>query len=289
VAGGYNHGLAVDASGNIWAWGFNGYGQLGNGTTGSSWTNPFQLTSIGTVVTVSASTYESFAITTSGDVYAWGANWWGQLGDGTTTQRNSPYHDTGLSDIGSTASNGFASFWIPSGNTAMAQPGWWSGTCDVGNNSGSYPLYSTATNTITSFRGVLACGGGGGHGTNFGAGGATESEWQCVELVKRYMWLEWGVVPYSANGNQVVSNNNGAIMTKVTNTGSNLPAVGDVISFNAVSPYNTSVGHTAIVTEVGTTALTTMEENNGSDGIGSVPVSSGGVSTTTVNGWLHHS
>jgi alpha-tubulin suppressor-like RCC1 family protein len=294
VAGGYNHGLAVDSGGNAWAWGLNQYGQLGNGTTGSSYVSPFKLSSFGTVASVWASTYESFAITTSGEVYGWGANWWGQIGDGTTTERHSPQHDTGLSGIGSMASNGFASFWIPTGTTPMAQPSWWSGTCDVGNNSGSYPLYSTATNTITSYDGVVACGPGNtSYWTDFGSGGSSQNEWQCVELVKRYMYVEYGVPPYGANGDQIVSSYSGSIMTKVTNTGSNLPVAGDVISFNAVSPYDLSAGHTAIVTAVnvsgGSGTLTIMEQNTGhADGIGSVPVSSGGVSTTTVNGWLHH-
>jgi hypothetical protein len=33
VAAGYSHSLAVKADGTVWAWGYNGYGQLGDGTT----------------------------------------------------------------------------------------------------------------------------------------------------------------------------------------------------------------------------------------------------------------
>ena len=291
IAAGYNHGLAVDTGGNVWAWGLNNYGQLGNGTTGTSYVSPFKLTSFGTVASVVASTYESYAITTSGDVYGWGANWWGEVGDGSTTERNSPYHDTGLTSIASAASNGFASFWIPSGTMEQEQPSWWSGTCDVGNNSGSYPLYKAATGTITSFDGVVACGGGSSVDTTFGGESVSETEWQCTELVLRYMDLRWGVPNYVADGYQIVSNYSGSIMTKVTNTGSNLPSVGDVISFNRGSPYDALHGHTAIVTAVNADSITTMEQNNGSDpdGIGSVTVSSGGISTALVNGWLHHS
>ena len=186
-------------------------------------------------------------------------------------------------------------------NTSV--PSWWGEdatrtSCDIANHSLSYPLANDGV--TTSFDGVVACGprpddGGSQVNTTFGGAetdGNHQIEWQCVELVMRYMYLRWGVTPYYANGYQVVSNYSGSIMTAVTNTGSNLPYVGDVISFNRGNGYDAVSGHTAIVTSVDVpdSTITIMEQNVSSDGIGTVAIDSdGGLSTTTVNGWLHHS
>ena len=35
MAAGQNHSLAVSSDGTVWAWGYNYYGQLGDGTTGN--------------------------------------------------------------------------------------------------------------------------------------------------------------------------------------------------------------------------------------------------------------
>jgi len=82
-------------------------------------------------------------------------------------------------------------------------PPWWNGVCDVGNNPGSHPIGA-------SYNGVQACGpgptqGGTDHLVRFYPGAWGEYEWECVELVMRYLYLVYGIAPYSANGNTVVS------------------------------------------------------------------------------------
>ncbi len=73
----------------IEAWGDNTYGQLGNGTTvGASTPGPASLPAGVTPVAVAAGGYHSLAIGSDGNLYAWGQNGYGQLGDGTTTERN---------------------------------------------------------------------------------------------------------------------------------------------------------------------------------------------------------
>lgn len=84
---GYEHSAAITESGDLYMWGSNEYGQLGNGTTTDSDT-PIKIMS--NVSSLSLGNVHSAAITKSGDLYMWGYNYYGQLGNGTTTDSNTP-------------------------------------------------------------------------------------------------------------------------------------------------------------------------------------------------------
>jgi alpha-tubulin suppressor-like RCC1 family protein len=98
VAVGLAHSLALKSDGTVWAWGYNGYGQLGDGTT-TQRLAPVQVTGLADVVAISAGTYHSIALKRDGTIWAWGYNYYGQLGDGTTLQRNSPVRVQGLKGV----------------------------------------------------------------------------------------------------------------------------------------------------------------------------------------------
>jgi hypothetical protein len=145
-----------------------------------------------------------------------------------------------------------------------------------------------------SYDGIAACGtayGDGGNSNEQGTvsyGGVQFDSvgFQCVELVMRYMYYDFNVAPYSANGNTVVSNYNGSVFTKETNPAADgLPSVGDILSFAGTpsSPF----GHTSIVIGVSSSSLTTLNENDTSNGLDTVPVSNGVVGGG-VTGWLHN-
>ena len=90
VAAGRNHTVAVKVDGTLWAWGSNEYGNIGTGASDtSSHATPVQVA--GTAWTaVAAGDLHTVAMKTSGRLYAWGNNTSGQVGDGTTVQKNSP-------------------------------------------------------------------------------------------------------------------------------------------------------------------------------------------------------
>jgi len=96
VAGGEQYSLALKSDGTVWGWGYNGLGQLGNGAAGViPVKNPVQVVVAGggalnNVVAIAASSCHSLALKSDGTVWAWGCNTSGQLGDGTTTNRNNP-------------------------------------------------------------------------------------------------------------------------------------------------------------------------------------------------------
>lgn len=82
-----NHSVAIDKDKNLWAWGRNALGQIGDGTT-TLRNSPVQIMT--KVKQVSAGYNHTSAIKEDGTLWVWGNNSNGQLGDGTTTQKNSP-------------------------------------------------------------------------------------------------------------------------------------------------------------------------------------------------------
>jgi alpha-tubulin suppressor-like RCC1 family protein len=95
VSAGDEHTCARKTDGTVWCWGYNGYGQLGDGTTTSEAT-PVQVMATGFFVEVSAGGYQTCARKSDGTLLCWGQNNVGQVGDGTTTNRSTPVPVTGL-------------------------------------------------------------------------------------------------------------------------------------------------------------------------------------------------
>ena len=81
--------LAIKSNGTLWAWGWNSYGQIGDGTTERR-DAPVQIGSDVDWQSVFAGVSNSFAIKSDGTLWAWGANSSGMLGDGTTINKTSP-------------------------------------------------------------------------------------------------------------------------------------------------------------------------------------------------------
>ena len=73
IAAGTDHNLALDQQGNLWAWGRNDYGQVGNGTTIDQPT-PVQIMRGHKFKKISAGNNISAAIDVDGYLYVWGAS-----------------------------------------------------------------------------------------------------------------------------------------------------------------------------------------------------------------------
>ena len=87
VTAGYAHGCALFNDGTAKCWGYNTYGQLGNGTKTTSKTPVLvDLTGISEL----ASGYETVCARADDAAYCWGYNTYGAVGDGTTTSRETP-------------------------------------------------------------------------------------------------------------------------------------------------------------------------------------------------------
>ena len=96
LAVGNNHACVVFELVAVKCWGYNGLGQLGDGTT-TNRSTPTEVTGITSGVTaISADGPHTCALLDTGAMKCWGYNGSGQLGDGTTTQRNTPTQVSGL-------------------------------------------------------------------------------------------------------------------------------------------------------------------------------------------------
>jgi len=92
AAAGQHNSYAIKYDGTLWAWGDNQYGQLGKGNFNSTIQNytPKKVGTNNDWKYVSAGYFHVIAIKNNGTLWAWGRNNNGQLGDGTTTNRNVP-------------------------------------------------------------------------------------------------------------------------------------------------------------------------------------------------------
>jgi alpha-tubulin suppressor-like RCC1 family protein len=127
---------AILDNGSVSCWGFNNYGQLGNGGTTSS-SIPTLTSSLGagrTAVALSSGAAHTCAILDNGSVSCWGANYFGQLGNG------------GLSNPGAFTATPTLTSSLGAGRTAVAL------------SSGSYHTCAILDN------GSVSCWGSGDYG-----------------------------------------------------------------------------------------------------------------------------
>ena len=88
AAAGGTHTVALKSDSTLWAWGYNYYGQLGDGTTTNPvrtlavQKNPVQVGTESNWTALAAGYDHSLAIKSDGSLWAWGDSTYGQLGIG---------------------------------------------------------------------------------------------------------------------------------------------------------------------------------------------------------------
>lgn len=158
-----NHSLALLADGTVRAWGANGVGQLGDGSTANRNT-PVAVSGLTNVIAIAAGTDHSLALRADGSVWAWGSNINGKLGDGTSTNRLVPTPTLLTSGITAIVAGGENSLALRGADGAVLSWGI-NETGQLGSGSLS-PGFRPTPAPVVSLTGVVAIafGTGLGHG-----------------------------------------------------------------------------------------------------------------------------
>ncbi|MCL2049378.1 MAG: hypothetical protein FWG87_11710 [Defluviitaleaceae bacterium] len=121
IAAGINHTVALKDDGTVWAWGYNTWGQLGDGTTALRLT-PVQVTDLSNVKAISAGEWHTVALKDDGTVWAWGSNTRGLLGIGEaiTTESLTPIQVTDLSNVTAISASSYHTVALKSDGTVWS-------------------------------------------------------------------------------------------------------------------------------------------------------------------------
>ncbi|HEX2024082.1 MAG TPA: fibronectin type III domain-containing protein [Acidimicrobiales bacterium] len=149
--------VVVDLAAPTSAWGWNGLGQLGTGTTTGA-TRPVTGVGVPGVRAAAGGAYHTVALRADGTVWAWGLNTFGQLGDGTTATRPSAVRVQGLGNIVAVAAGAHHSMALASDGSVWAW-GW--------NGVGQFGTGTTADSAVPvrvpGLAGIKAIGAGLAH------------------------------------------------------------------------------------------------------------------------------
>src|SRR3989304_5016513 len=217
IAAGQDHSLALKNDGTVWAWGYNLYGQLGNGNNTNS-NVPVQVAGLtGITAIAGGGRAHSLALRNDGTVWAWGFNTSGQLGNGTLTNNNVPVPVSSLTAVTALAGGGNHSIALRNDGTVWA---WgYNGYGQLGNGTFTN---SNVPAPVSSLTAVTALAGGEGHSLALKNDGT--------------VWT-WG---YNINGQ----------LGNVTFTNSNVPV--PVTSFTGVSAISSGDLHSLALKNDGT-------------------------------------
>ena len=221
---GTNSGMyAIARDGTLYSWGSGTSGGLGNGGTTSS-TSPVLVTTSGllsgkTIAFITGGNNFAHVLTTEGKQYSWGANASGQLGDGGTTQQNSPI----AVDVGaSSALNGRTVSFLSS----STQPTFAMSAASAAAPVATAPTVTTATQSAITHNSATL----GGNVTADGGASVTERG------------IVWGTSTGPTTANNKVQNGSGTGV--FSGTVNSLPAGTTVfVRAYAINSVNTSYGN----------------------------------------------
>ena len=163
VSAGDDHALALARDGSVYAWGVGKDGQLGIGpmpvinfrtSTPAALTYmpvPVRVPDLGDVTAISAGSNQSLALLKDGTVRAWGYNKNGEVGDGTTMNRDRPMPVPGVRDAVAIAACGMFSMALLADGNVMV---WGARGFD------NKPVGGTRPAPLPGLRGIKAIAGG---------------------------------------------------------------------------------------------------------------------------------
>ena len=160
VAAGYSHTCALESGGKVKCWGYNWDGQLGDGTTIDYRVKPVAVSGLSGAIAIAAGRWHTCALVSGGKVKCWGRNGYGQLGDGTNTERRvKPVTVSGLSGATAIAAGRYHTCALVSGGKVKC---WgWNRYGQLGDGTNTERRVKPVT--VSGLSGVTAIAAGGAH------------------------------------------------------------------------------------------------------------------------------
>jgi uncharacterized delta-60 repeat protein len=210
-----------------------------------------------------------------------------------------------LGDTANDLGTAFLESTRPPGNSIMggpidaSMPSWWNGICDDGNyyDAKVRPYHPVQ---LAAWHGVSACSTNGGpdHLVQFFTNAYGEFEFECVELVMRFLYMQWGIGPFNGNGNTLKDHYPADSMIFYPNDGTHPMVPGDILTEDGNGSYPNGVGHAVIITAValdgnGTGTINILEQNASNNGTRALSVKKWIVDPDSytygqaIQGWLH--
>jgi alpha-tubulin suppressor-like RCC1 family protein len=219
IAAGEDHTCALTSTGGVLCWGHNVTGELGDGTITDRAT-PAAVNGLSDRVTaIAAGDAHTCALTNKGAVLCWGANWYGELGDGANINRTTPVTVSGLSSgVVAIAAGNFHTCALTSAGGVLCWGHNWYG--ELGDGTNTDHATPVAVSGLSS--GVMVIAAGYGH--------------TCA-LTHTGGVLCWGI-----NGHGELGNG--------TTTGHNTPVAVSGLS-SGVTAIAVGYGHTCALTNTG--------------------------------------
>jgi len=155
VSAGYAHTCAVLSDGRVKCWGWNQYGQLGNGTNDDSLV-PVFVSGIDNAILVSAGYAHTCAVLGDGTVKCWGSNEAGQLGNGVTEDSTLPVAVSDLNNVKFVSTGGEHTCALLKDGTAKC---WGLNIAGQLGNGGPYSYYYTP-DSVSGLNNIISISAG---------------------------------------------------------------------------------------------------------------------------------
>lgn len=158
IATGFGHTAAIKQDGTVWTWGYNNYGELGNGSSCGYKNMPEQVEGLSGIVSIAAGFEDTEVLKRDGTVWTWGFNYDGELGDGTFENKCKPVNVQELSGIISISTLYEHTLALKQDGTLWA----WGGNC-YGQLGDGTTVVKNKPVQVQGLGGVKSIAAGGGH------------------------------------------------------------------------------------------------------------------------------